>query len=93
VSIFNASEYFSVITFGNCSNFGCGGIEPFRSTIHRTPHYKATMKPQTMIFHLLDDMGLKKNMAAEHPDVVTRLAVLTEIVRNDLGDPGRRGVG
>ena len=46
-----------------------------------------------MIFHLLDDMGLKKNMAAEHPDVVTRLAVLTEIVRNDLGDPGRRGVG
>ena len=74
-------------------NFGCGGIEPFRSTIHRTPHYNATMKPQTMLFHLLDDMGRKKNMAAEHPDVVTRLAVLTEIARNDLGDKVRRGVG
>jgi len=57
------------------------------------PHFNATTKPQTLLFHLMDDIGCKHNMAAERPDIVTRLTALAEIARKDLGDKGRRGVG
>jgi arylsulfatase A-like enzyme len=38
------------------------------------------------LFDLQADPGETKNVAAEHPDVVKRLANLTEAVRLDLGD-------
>lgn len=38
------------------------------------------------LFHLPDDPGETRNLAAQHPDVVTRLSQLAEPIRQELGD-------
>jgi arylsulfatase len=38
------------------------------------------------LFDLADDPGEKHNVAAEHPEVVTRLSELAQAAREDLGD-------
>ncbi|MFM7869770.1 MAG: hypothetical protein ACKPHU_36585, partial [Planctomycetaceae bacterium] len=38
------------------------------------------------LFDLHDDPGERRNLAAEHPDIVTRLSALAEVARKDLGD-------
>jgi len=38
------------------------------------------------LFDLHDDPGERRNLAAEHPDIVARLSALAEVARKDLGD-------
>jgi arylsulfatase A len=57
------------------------------------PHFNETQKPETLLFHLADDIGCTKNIASEHPDVIARLTEIAEAARKDLGDKGRRGSG
>lgn len=47
------------------------------------------------LFHLQDDVGETRNVAAAHPDVVQDLLKSVETARADLGDAltGRRGAG
>jgi arylsulfatase A len=49
------------------------------------------------LFHLVDDIGETKNVAAAHPDVVKRLQALAEQMNADLGraniGPGVRALG
>ncbi|MEM6688660.1 MAG: sulfatase [Planctomycetota bacterium] len=57
------------------------------------PHFDANHKPETLLFHLGNDIGCTSNVASKHPDVVARLKDLAKDARNDLGDQGRRGSG
>jgi len=43
------------------------------------------------LYHLSDDIGETRNLAAERPDVVRRLLKLAECAREDLGDLNRPG--
>lgn len=45
------------------------------------------------LFHLGDDIGEQRNVAARHPDVVQRLLTLVEQARQELGDYDRTGSG
>jgi hypothetical protein len=47
------------------------------------------------LFHLEDDPGETRDVAAAHPDVVRRLQAAAEAVRGDLGDSltGTKGTG
>jgi arylsulfatase len=47
------------------------------------------------LFHLEDDPGETRDVAAAHPDVVRRLQAAAEAVRGDLGDSltGAKGTG
>jgi arylsulfatase len=38
------------------------------------------------LYHLREDVGEKRNVAAEHPEIVARLTALAEQARTDLGD-------
>jgi arylsulfatase A-like enzyme len=44
------------------------------------------------LFDLENDIGEKKNIAGEHPDVVRRLNALADKAREDLGDMSREGL-
>ncbi len=57
------------------------------------PHFNATQKPETLLFHLRNDIRCTKNLANGHPQVVARLTALAETARRDLGDQGRHGTG
>lgn len=57
------------------------------------PHFNETQKPETLLFHLADDIGCAKNIASEHSDVIARLTEMAKAARKDLGDKGRRGSG
>jgi arylsulfatase A len=57
----------------------------------RHPHFRKGQEPEPLLFHLLDDIGSTKNLAAEHPEQVRRLTALAEVARADLGDRGRPG--
>jgi hypothetical protein len=46
-----------------------------------------------MLFNVVEDVGCRRNVAADRPDVVDRLMRLAEKGRADLGDTGRRGAG
>jgi arylsulfatase A-like enzyme len=47
------------------------------------------------LYHLVNDVGETKNVAADHADVITRLQQLADTMRDDLGDAltNRRGSG
>jgi arylsulfatase A len=38
------------------------------------------------LYHLVDDIGESRDVAAEHPDVVARLSALADAMRQRLGD-------
>lgn len=56
---------------------------------------KEPLRPQ--LFHLIDDPGESKDVADEHPDVVTRLQEFARTMQQDLGvdgiGPGCRDLG
>jgi arylsulfatase len=56
-------------------------------------HGQKVARLELSLFHLLDDPGETKNLAAEHPDVVQRLTQLAEPIRAALGDAltGQKG--
>lgn len=43
------------------------------------------------LYNLADDLGESRNLADEHPEIVTRLLALAETARDDLGDLDRPG--
>ena len=47
--------------------------------------------PKPMLFNLDSDIGERKDVAADHPDVVERLLKLIEAARDDIGDYDRIG--
>ena len=55
------------------------------------PKPKSPKFPQ--LYHLGDDIGEARDVAAEHPEVVARLQKLIAAARVDLGDGERRGQG
>lgn len=59
----------------------------------RHPHLEKGAAPRPLLFHVLDDIGCERNVAAEHPEVVARLEALAEKARADLGGRGRPGAG
>ncbi len=65
----------------------------------RHPHFRnGGQKTPPLLFHLVEDIGCERNVAAEHPEIVARLSGLAETMRADLGDrnapgPGMRSIG
>lgn len=57
------------------------------------PHFNKSVEPQTLLFHVVDDIGCRHNVADRHPDVVARLTRFAEQARKDLGDHGKPGAG
>ena len=57
------------------------------------PHFGRGEGSQPLLFNVVSDIGSTHNVAAEHPDVVTRLTALAEQARKDLGAVGRPGSG
>lgn len=57
------------------------------------PHFKAGEEATALLFHLKDDIGSERNLAAQHPQVVEQLTRLAEQARADLGDRGQPGTG
>jgi arylsulfatase A len=53
--------------------------------------------PRPQLFHLIDDIGETRDVAAEHPEVVARLTALAQAIDDDLGldgiGPGCRPLG
>lgn len=45
------------------------------------------------LFNLREDIAETRNVAAQHPDIVTRLTAMAERARQDLGDRGVQGRG
>ncbi len=59
----------------------------------RHPHFTSRPATEPLLFHLRNDVSCRRNVAAEHPDVVRRLSRLADAARRDLGDRGRPGTG
>ncbi|WP_417739386.1 sulfatase [Rosistilla oblonga] len=57
------------------------------------PHFSSKLPPQPLLFNVVSDIGCKKNVAAEHPEIVARLSQLADEARADLGDLGVAGAG
>jgi putative membrane-bound dehydrogenase-like protein len=57
------------------------------------PHFGKGMPPQDLLLNVVDDIGSEHNVAAAHPQVVSRLKRIAEAARADLGDKGERGSG
>ena len=57
------------------------------------PHFRRGEPTAPLLFHVVDDFGSERNLAAKHPDIVERLTTLAETARADLGDLGRAGQG
>ncbi|WP_417731118.1 sulfatase [Rosistilla oblonga] len=57
------------------------------------PHFSSKLPPQPLLFNVVSDIGCKKNVAAEHPEIVARLSQLADEARADLGDLGVGGAG
>lgn len=62
-------------------------------SFRKHPHFRAGQKAETLLFHVVEDVSCERNVAAEHPDVVTHLLSLADRAREDLGDLGRQGKG
>lgn len=59
----------------------------------RHPHFQKGKSANPLLFNVVTDIGSQNNIAAEHPDVVSRLTELAAAARRDLGDMGRPGIG
>ena len=57
------------------------------------PHFRKGTEPEPLLFNVVEDIGSKRNVATENPDVVKRLTKIAEAARMDLGDEGRKGEG
>jgi arylsulfatase A len=57
------------------------------------PGRYVTAHIEQSLFDLESDMGEMTNVAADHPDVVTRLEKLAERMRDDLGDAATKRTG
>ncbi|MCP4643885.1 MAG: sulfatase [bacterium] len=57
------------------------------------PYFSAGKQDEALLFNVVEDVGSRHNVAAEHPDIVERLTALAEKAREDLGDAGRPGRG
>jgi arylsulfatase A-like enzyme len=55
--------------------------------------YSQARVTQLELYNLADDVGERKNVAAEHPDIVARLQTLAEAARADLGDAHQKRQG
>lgn len=64
----------------------------------RHPHFKPGAKNKeagthALLFNVVQDVDCSDNLAAEYPEVVSRLSRLADVARADLGDRGRPGKG
>ena len=59
----------------------------------RHPHFRSGEKATTLLFNVVDDIGSTKNIADQHPEIVSRLNSIAEKARNDLGDRQKKGKG
>lgn len=57
------------------------------------PHFAKGEPAKAMLFHLLEDIGCQKDVAAAHPVVVQRLTKYAEHARREFGDRGKQGLG
>lgn len=58
------------------------------------PHYKKKGERNgPLLFHLIDDVSCRKNLADEQPRIVARLSAYAAEMRKDLGDAGSPGPG
>ncbi len=57
----------------------------------RHPHFGSKESVVPLLFHVVDDIGSKNNVADDHPDIVTRLTALADRARLDLGSADRPG--
>lgn len=64
-------------------------IEPIKSH----PHFKKGQEHEAMLFNIEEDLASEKNVAAEHPEIVSKLMKMAKKARGDLGDHGKRGAG
>ena len=57
------------------------------------PHFAPGETGRPLLFNVVEDIGSKRDVAADHPDIVARLMELAAKAREDLGDLGRPGKG
>ncbi|MCP5110568.1 MAG: arylsulfatase, partial [bacterium] len=62
------------------------------------PHVARNETVQTLLFNVVEDVGSKRNVAGDQPEIVARLMELADRAREDLGDlehpgKGRRDIG
>lgn len=57
------------------------------------PHFRKDMKPEPLLFNVVEDVSCEQNVAASHPDIVAKLTRLADDARRDLGDKGKPGKG
>lgn len=59
----------------------------------RHPHHRGRGPSPAFLFHLAEDVGSKRDVARQHPDVVGRLRKLAQKARVELGDGPGNGSG
>lgn len=57
------------------------------------PHFSVGEKSTTLLFNVVEDIGSKRNVAAEHSKIVEQLTRMADKGRSDLGDRGQQGTG
>ena len=57
------------------------------------PHHRGAGPAPAMLFNVVDDIGCRRDVAKEHPEIVARLGKLAKAARAELGDVGRKGCG
>jgi arylsulfatase len=55
--------------------------------------YSQARVTELELYNLADDVGERKNVAAEHPDIVAKLRSAAETARADLGDSHQKRQG
>ena len=60
---------------------------------NRHPHFKKGQIATTLLFNVVTDIGSKRNVAKQHPEIVKQLTELANRARQDLGDEGLTGSG
>ncbi|MAS94547.1 MAG: arylsulfatase [Verrucomicrobiales bacterium] len=58
------------------------------------PHYRKRGEMNgPLLFNVVDDIGCTRDLAAENPEIVSRLSKYADEIRADLGDSGKKGKG